>query len=163
MFETSEDGRVSYENLEDSDRQDPEENPFNPDRKIGYIKSVYEKNNKRYLSIDYMEWLAGGEAERAMLEDGQCKKDEECVALNGYYIRNKERQVKTLEISSNAQIFMQTLNMEKEGIVWNREVEFDLFRNLFLSGASNRFKETVPFIIKIDNETVTRITEQYIP
>jgi hypothetical protein len=163
LLRTSKSGRVDLESLEDSGRQNPDESPLNADRKIGYIKSVYEKNNKRYLTVDYIEWLAGEEAQKAMLEDGQCKKGEECVVFDDYYIRNKDKQIKTLEISLGAQIFMQTLNMEKEGIVWNREVEFDLFKVLFLPGASSRFREVMPFILKIDDGAATKITEQYIP
>jgi len=159
----SSDERIGYDELEQFDRQDPEESALNKDRQAGYIKAVYEKKNKRYLDLDDIEWLTGEEAQKAKLEDGGCEQNEECLIENDYYIRNKDKKLKTLEISPEALIFMQTFNMEKEGIVWNREVEFDLFKNLFLSVSQNRYKDSIPFVVKIDDGTIAKITEQYMP
>jgi len=159
----SSDERIGYDELEQFDRQDPEESALNKDRQVGYIKAVYEKKDKRYLDLDDIEWLTGEEAQKAKLEDGGCEQNEECLIENDYYVRNKDKKLKTLEISPEASIFMQTFNMEKEGIVWNREVEFDLFKNLFLSASQNRYKDGIPFVVKIDGETITKITEQYMP
>ena len=44
--------------------------PYVAEKQIGYIKKVYAKSGKNYLSIDYIQWLTGDAAEKAMREDG---------------------------------------------------------------------------------------------
>ena len=63
--------------------------PYVAEKQIGYIKKVYAKSGKNYLSIDYIQWLTGDAAEKAMREDGQCPKTGECIVYDGYYIRNQ--------------------------------------------------------------------------
>lgn len=146
----------------------PSENPSqafpeNSEKQMGYIKKVYEKSGKRYLDIDYIQWLMGSAAEKAMREDGECSKAGECVVLNDYYIRNVNPLVRSFEISPDAIFLMQTYDMETTGNVGqNKPISFIQFKNIFLSNAKSNLKN-VPYIIEIENEQIIKITEQYVP
>jgi hypothetical protein len=133
------------------------------EKQIGYIKKVYAKNGKNYLDIDYIQWLTGDVAEKAMREDGQCPKTGECIVFDDYYIRNQNPLIRTFEIALDAKIVMQTYDSEKTGIVGNsQEISLDQFKNIFSSGAWSHLKD-VPYIVEISNQQIVKITEQYIP
>ena len=135
------------------------------EKQIGYVKKVYAKNGKNYLDIDYIQWLTGAAAEKAMREDGQCPKAGECIVFDGYYIRNQNPLMRTFEIAPDAKIVMQTYNAEQTGIVMdNQEIIFDQFKGIFSSGTvSDAHLKDVPYIVEISNQQIVKITEQYIP
>jgi hypothetical protein len=137
--------------------------PENSERQMGYIKKVYEKNGRRYLDIDYIQWFTGVAAEKAMREDGGCPKAGECMVLNDYYIRNVNPLIRTFEITTDAEIIMQTYDAERTGIVNdNQPITFTQFKNIFITSAKPHLKN-VPYIIEISNKIIIKITEQYIP
>jgi hypothetical protein len=136
------------------------------EKQIGFVKKVYAKNGKNYLDIDYIQWLSGDAAEKAMREDGECPKTGECIVYDGYYIRNQNPLIRTFEISPDAKIVMQTYSAEQTGIVMNNEeITFDQFKNIFSSGSSESdfHLKDVPYIVEISNQQIVKITEQYIP
>lgn len=126
---------------------------------IGYIKSIYAKNGKTYLDIDYIQWLSGDEAEKAMREDGKCESKGECIVLNDYYIRNQNPMIRTYEILPNTEIRMQTFNSETEGMQPGRHITLDQLKSA-LKGDRYEF---VPFLLDVKNQQALKITEQYIP
>ncbi|MFA5925660.1 MAG: hypothetical protein WC831_01890 [Parcubacteria group bacterium] len=136
--------------------------PFAGERQIGYIKKVYAKNGVDYIDIDYIQWLTGTEAEKAMREDGECPKTGECVVLDDYYIRNVNSLIRTFEIAADAEITMQTYSMEKTGKIQPEKISFDQLSRLFAPSADPRFKD-VPYIVEISSNKITKINEQYIP
>ncbi|MCX6763175.1 MAG: hypothetical protein NTZ97_00345 [Candidatus Moranbacteria bacterium] len=138
--------------------------PAEPDIQLGYIKSVSEKNEKKYLSIDYIQWLAGEEAVAAKRKDGTCPKKGECIVENDYYIQNENSQIRNFEIIPEVEINMQTLHIGEEGgdIQWNENVTFEKFKNIFQEAEAKRFKQT-PFEIELQDNKIIRITERYIP
>jgi len=74
----------------------------NEENQIGYIKSVFDKNSGKYLTIDYIQWLTQ--------TDGTCRSNLEgnsnvpVCNPNGYLIVNDNSQLRTFEISENAAI-----------------------------------------------------------
>lgn len=139
--------------------------PFAGEKQIGYIKKIYAKSGKSYLNIDYIQWLSGDAAEKAMREDGECPKTGECIVYDDYYIRNQNPLIRTFEIYPDAKIVMQTYGAEQTGIVGNnQEVTFDQFKNIFSSASGlNSHLKDVPYIVEISNQQIIKITEQYIP
>jgi len=139
--------------------------PYVAEKQIGYIKNVYAKSGKNYLAIDYIQWLTGDAAEKAMREDGQCPKTGECIVYDDYYIRNQNPLIRTFEIAPETKIVMQTYDAEKTGIVMNnQEISFDQFKSIFSSGTDpNAQLKDVPYIVEISNQQIVKITEQYIP
>jgi uncharacterized protein YneF (UPF0154 family) len=138
--------------------------PVSSERQMGYVKKVYAKSGKNYLNIDYIQWLTGDAAERAMREDRECPKTGECIVLNDYYIRNVNPLIRTFEISPDVQIFMQTYGAGEPGgdISWNQPITFSQFWSIFTTSAKPHLKN-VPYIVEIQNQEIVKITEQYIP
>lgn len=83
-------------------------------KKIGGISKVYEDNGKRYLSFDEIEFFIDkgpndDTAEKEARKDGADPAifDEANVNVrlsDSYYIRNKDKSLKTYEISPNVDI-----------------------------------------------------------
>jgi len=136
--------------------------PYSGERQIGYVKKVYTKDGKNYLSIDYIQWLTGAEAEKAMREDGQCPKTGECIVFDDYYIRNVNPLIRTFEVSPDAKITMQTYDMEETGLIHPQEISFAQFSWIFAPKVNSRLKD-VPYIVEISSKKITKINEQYIP
>lgn len=138
--------------------------PENSERQMGYIKKVYEKSGKSYLNIDYIQWLTGDAAEKAMRQDGECPATGECLVLNDYYIRNQNPLIRTFEIDPAATILMQTYSMGEAGgdIIWNQPITYAQFKSIFTNNAKLHLKD-VPYIVEIQNQKITKITEQYVP
>jgi len=139
--------------------------PFAGEKQIGYIKKIYAKSGKKYLNIDYIQWLSGDVAEKAMREDGECPKTGECIVYDDYYIRNQNPLIRTFEISPDVKVVMQTYGVEQTGIVGdNQEITLDQFENIFSSGSEpNSHLKDSPYIVEISNQQIVKITEQYIP
>ncbi len=147
-----------------SGSSDPGVLPENTERQIGYIKKFYEKNGKRYLEIDYIQWFTGDAAEKAMREDGECYSDEECIVFNDYYIRNVNPLIRTFEIEPAVEIRMQTYNAGNVAadISWNELITYAELKGIFSSAGYSHLKD-VPYIVEIQNQKIMKITEQYIP
>lgn len=139
--------------------------PLNTEKNMGYLTKVYVKNGKNFLDIDYVQWLTGEEAQKAMREDGECPTKGECIVYDDYYIRNQNPLVRTFEVSPDVDIRMQTLDSETTGqIDQNRKISFEKLESVFAPGSSykERYRFT-PFIIEISNKKIVKITEQYVP
>lgn len=133
------------------------------EKAMGYIKTVYESTGKRYLDIDYVQWLTGDEAIKAMREDGKCSPDVypdtgQCIP-NGFYIRNQNPKIRTFEISKDVQISRATaFDYSPSGI---KSINYEEFKSLFTPKDS--YFRNLPFHIEVVNGLVMKITEQYIP
>lgn len=152
------------------------------EKAMGYV-NIYESAGKRYLDIDYVQWLTDKEAIKAAIEDKECFQGEDVPKLlkelegydisngfgkfgscapNGFYIRNKNPQVRTFEISKNAEITMQTLSHTTDGnFNFGEKVSYKTFKSLFTSKDSH-FRN-LPFHIEVVNGLIMKITEQYVP
>jgi hypothetical protein len=136
--------------------------PFSGEKQIGYIKKVYTKGGKNYLDIDYIQWLTGAEAQKAMREDGECPKTGECIVMDDYYIRNVNPQIRTFEILPNIEIMMQTYTMEKTGQIQPKKISFSQFSQIWNTNTKSSLKN-VPYIVEISSNQIIKINEQYVP
>jgi len=134
------------------------------ERQIGYITKVYDKNGKRFLDIDYIQWLTGKEATKAMLNDGACKGWEDtCGPTNGYYIRNQNTKIRALEISPNVLVAVDTLSHRPDGnFNFGEAISYETFKNLFAENSNSDLK-SAPYWINITNGIVDKVSQQYQP
>jgi hypothetical protein len=132
---------------------------------MGYLKKVYTQSGKNLIDIDYIQWLSGADAEKAMREDGKCPRAGECIVYDGYYIRNQNPLIRTFEVVPEADIRMQTLDAETTGLVdENKQISFEDLKNIFAPRSANQKRyQYVPFIVELSNNKIVKITEQYIP
>jgi hypothetical protein len=137
--------------------------PAASEKAIGFLKKVYAKNGKNYIDIDYVQWLSGDVAEKAMREDGMCPKTGECIVYNDYYIRNQNPLIRTFEVSPDAEILAHDFSADYGAGNWNESWTFSRFSNYFNRNANNGYWDSAPFHVEIGNNKVLKITEQYIP
>lgn len=163
-----------------------------PEKQIGYIKSIYQKNGKYYLDIDYVQMFSDKGAIKAALEDDQCfiegKTNSQAIielanydinmglgiygncAPNGYYIRNQNPLLRTFPISKNVQTKLQTYSHDPGGdFNWNQIVSLPILIDA-INGIDNRLGIPYPYSaekllyqITLNNGVVTNIIEQYQP
>ncbi|MCG2695828.1 MAG: GPI anchored serine-threonine rich family protein [Candidatus Portnoybacteria bacterium] len=125
------------------------------EKAIGYIKKVYEKGGKRYLDIDYVQWLEGEEAIKAAAEDTDCLPEKISICAPsidyGFYIRNENPKVRTFAIAKNADI-----RIAIDGVFVHEERSQDGFiGNESVSHLKNTF-----YAIGIENNEIMKITEK---
>ncbi|MFA6999721.1 MAG: hypothetical protein WC241_01245 [Candidatus Paceibacterota bacterium] len=130
-----------------------------------YLKSVYVKNGKNYIDVDYIQWVA-------------CAYSETNGCMNGYDIINDNPLIRTFLISDNVVIKMQTFSHQTSGpdkgnYNWNESVSLQKFKGI-IDGSimspdyqgslpyTSHFKQ-LPYSITVKNNIVTEITERYIP
>lgn len=68
-----------------------------------YLVTVFAKEERYYVTLDYVVWFRGEGQREAMQEDGRCSPDDCYVFPNGYK-RNKNPMLRTLPIAPNATI-----------------------------------------------------------
>ena len=117
---------------------------------MGYINNIYERDEKNYLDIDYIQWLNSEECKSKNIE-----------APSGFCILNEETKIRAFEISQAVEIQMQTLSHTVDGNYnWNEEISFERFKNIFTSSQNLK---NVPYNIELKNNSITKIVEQYVP
>lgn len=136
-------------------------------KQMGYIQKVYAQNQKEYLDIDYIQYLSNDEAIRAIIEDGECPADiypdpAYCIP-DGYYIRNQNPQIRTLEISPDVSI--KIADEKFQSSTWDKKVNYQEFKMIFNqpTPAQKDLIVEIPFNIEISNNIITKIEQQYIP
>lgn len=123
-----------------------------------YIKSLYFVHGKLYGKFDYIQWYFGKDADREFLKDcPECKKQGMTSPPDMYYIRNVNKRIRTIQISSKAQYILQTRG---DDIKWNEKVN----QKHFLEFTKKKgVPYSLPFHIELKNGVITKITEQYVP
>ncbi|MDD5490039.1 MAG: hypothetical protein PHP25_05180, partial [Candidatus Moranbacteria bacterium] len=132
--------------------------PAITERAMGFIKKVYAKNGKNYLDVDYIQWLTGAEAEKAMREDGRCPKTGECIVYDDYYIRNQNPLIRTFEISPDVEITMQTYEMEATGQIHAQKINISQFSQIWNTSSISGM-QIAPYHIGIGNKKILEISE----
>lgn len=126
-----------------------------PVRQKAYIKKVYEKNNKKFVEIDIVEWLTGQEAIDATRKDG----DQECCP-NGYYIRNSSPKIKTYCLANDAPLYFISYSNPSTF----ERADFAKFRDVFDKKIPDLVQKlNAPFAIDILKNTIIQINECYVP
>lgn len=122
-------------------------------KKIGLIKKAYTSGGKRYITIDYIQWLTGEEAVEAAREDGYITPDETSVP-NDFYTRNISKKLRTFRVSSSATIRL----LRPEG---GAETYYATWSQ-FVSRVSPS-RNPLCWVYLNSSNIVTKIEEQYTP
>ncbi len=126
---------------------------------MGFIKSIQEKDGKRYLTIDLAEMLTGRDAVEAARAAGDIGPDEDLP--NDYYISNPSADKLEFEVSAEVAITTSSWHGEM-----NKTVTWDVFKSFWSVSPPDQeasFLRDSPWWIERDGETIVRIDEQYLP
>lgn len=126
------------------------------EKQIGYIKSIYSKDNTDYLTIDYVQWTS-------------CDADD-CIA--SIKVINDNPLIRTFPMSKNVQVKLQTYH-EVPFIYYslNQNISLSKFREALdysLNHPLNPahppevyYPKTILYWITIENGIITEIAEQF--
>ncbi|PIU82141.1 hypothetical protein COS69_00855 [Candidatus Kaiserbacteria bacterium CG06_land_8_20_14_3_00_49_31] len=134
--------------------------PAETEKAMGYIKTVYDKNGKKYLDIDYVQWLS--HSDNTCWIGSELSGVPQCTP-NGYLIVNQNPKIKTFEISKNAEITMQTYASEQCHVEFNEKISYEIFKSFWGNNPSCTHLKSMPYNIEAQNGIITKIIEQYIP
>ena len=129
------------------------------EKQFGFLKKVYQKDEKWLIDIDYIQFLSGDEAIKAARKHGEAemdidaKKDTTYWVPNDYYIVNDNKKIRTFEFASSAKIG--TLDVSNTGMEEHSGLEYlvKVFKK----------KTNLPFLLKIDEGKIIELKEQFIP
>ncbi len=132
----------------------------NVERKICYIQNIFTETGTRFVTIDIIEWLQGGEAVNAYKKDHP---ESTAPLPDGYYIRDRVVRWDTLAIVDTAQFMMQTYSHDSDGnFRRNERINFDQIARLLSETKQDQYRH-IPFWIVISQGRILSIAEQYIP
>jgi hypothetical protein len=138
--------------------------PRDSETHTSYIDQIYQENGQTYIKADFIEWYEGEEANKIFREREQ--DPEMTEAPDGYYIVNDDTQLQTLQIASDAKVYMQiynrTGNVDEASTKWNEEISVAKFVSL-LSDESEMSMKGFPYHLTIENGIIVKITQQFIP
>ena len=129
--------------------------------RFGYIRSVSTAGPTATLAFDEAQFLTGKEAQKAAVEDGVVEPGE--PVPNDYYVRNPDKETKTIPIASDAKITARRCPLCRNG----KPGELDPFLASFMKGRQTyaepyRGKYAL-YWLTIDEGRVVGIDEQYVP
>lgn len=130
-------------------------------KQIGFIRKIYLRNNQTYLEFDEVQFYSGKEAVKAAIEDGLISSEKELGS--DYYVRNKNKQVKTFLTSPKVYIYLKTFN---QGTRWDTKIKegvFSLaaFRQVFFrNDPNNQILINDLYWLTLKNSVVEKIVEQ---
>lgn len=150
------------------------ENDVQAQKVVGFVKNMYEKNGKRYLTIDDAEFYKGDAALQAAIKDNKkvYYDNNKPEIDDDYYIRDTDTTVKEYEISDSA-----TFNAAKlvfnpyddENLEPNHPASYDSIKNVVNANTSKYDSDGTSqdrrnlYWITIKNNVVTQMDWQYTP
>jgi len=114
--------------------------PAETEKAMGYIKTVYDKNGKKYLDIDYVQWLS--HSDNTCWIGSELSGVPQCTP-NGY--------------------LMQTYASEQCHVEFNEKISYEIFKSFWGNNPSCTHLKSMPYNIEAQNGIITKIIEQYIP
>lgn len=167
--------QLQLENLPENEEEkfisEDQENVLENGKQMGYIKSVYEEGEKKYLKIDYIQWLGGEEGAQACVEDKkclpQCLEEGGCLP-NGYYVRNQNTKIRTFEISDSTMFDftdLQSAGFELDNIpLASFTISFVEFKDIFSSSDTEQeWLRNSIYNIELQNSVIIKLWHQYQP
>ena len=132
-----------------------------PAEHFGYIRSVSTAGRAATLAFDEAAFLTGKKAQRAAEADGAVEPGE--AVPNDYYIRNPDKETRTLRIANDAKITARRCSLCRDG----RPGELGPFLAAFMKGRQTfadpyRGKYS-QYWLTIRDGVVIAIEEQYVP
>ena len=133
-------------------------------KQAAFITNVYTKQGKTYITVDYVDFLRGTAAARAMQEAGECEgMDGGCYPPDDYYIRNVNPQLRTFELGKNVPIYVQNYHFNYDApIDTYKKYTPASFKVLFNSSKKYIITE-LPYWLTLKGNTITKIHEQFVP
>ncbi|MDS1002062.1 tetratricopeptide repeat protein [Clostridium sporogenes] len=134
-------------------------------KQIGFINEIYEKNGKRYLKYDDVEFFKNKDAndrtaEREAIKDGKNEWIIDGRVTDDYYLRNKDNTLEDYEISQNVEIDVCKYHVDEYVNAADlQRISYEKFKNLDNAyGQGNAL-----FYIYVENNVIVKIQEQYRP
>jgi hypothetical protein len=113
------------------------------EKKFGYIKTITPSHDIYQLSVDLAQFIN---------DDSK---------PNGFRIDNPSNELTSFPLEQNPSVIMQTFSHVSDGnFHFNQTVSFSDFLSKFQSDSTLK---TIPYWFDLENGTITKITEQYIP
>jgi hypothetical protein len=131
---------------------------------MGYIDTVYVTDGKRYISIDYAEYLTGPAADAAAVAAGEIQPGEHVE--DDYWIQNDNPQKRVFEASGSVAITTSTwINTFAWNEIMDHPVTWAQFRSFWSAAppADAIHLHRSPWWIERDGMLVVRIDEQFQP
>ena len=138
--------------------------PSDESTRVAYLGAIYQEDGVYYADADFIEWYEGEAADRIFRErEADSGMDE---APDGYYIVNDDTAVEKLKLAPDAQVVMQiydrTGDIAEADTVWNERISLDKFLSLLQDDSTMNLRD-YPYHLLIENGTVVKITQQFIP
>ncbi|CAI6083565.1 hypothetical protein [Cohnella sp. JJ-181] len=129
-----------------------------------YISKMTTMDGVTYVTVDYIQFLQGAEADRVFRQqEPDAGMDE---APDGYYILNEEKKAYTLPVAADAQVLMQIYNRsgswDDADIVENEPISIGKLRSLF-SGDNEEQMANFPYYVTVADGKIVRIVQQFVP
>ncbi|MCD2348698.1 tetratricopeptide repeat protein [Clostridium guangxiense] len=124
---------------------------------IGFVKSLYESNGKRYLVIDEVEFYRGDRAVQEAKKDGVYQ---EGVSME-WYSRKVGNGTTQYEISDNAQFDVSKYRLDKNFVgnsSINESVSYDKLKSILDSEEGKLL-----YWVFLQNNVVVNMDQQFIP
>lgn len=127
--------------------------------KIGWVKVPYERNGKRYLKVDEVEFFLEDKFTHSYIKK-EALKDGVKLIEPVYYIRNKNKALKEYAIYPKAEIYINSYMLEG-GSADNKKITYEKFKTL------DRYKRNKNNVIlckiSLENDVISKIEQVYIP
>jgi hypothetical protein len=130
---------------------------------MGYIDRVYIKDGKRYISIDYAEYLTGAAADAAAVAAGEIKPGEHVE--DDYWIQNDNPQKRVFEVSDSVAITTSSWTTFAWNEIMNHPVTWAQFKSFWSATppADAIHLHRSPWWIERNGPLVVKIDEQFLP
>jgi hypothetical protein len=139
--------------------------PQDSNTRAAFIDRIYQQDGKEYIQADFIEWYEGEAANEVFRQRESDSGMTE--APDGYYIVNDDPQLETVEIDKDAKVYMQiynrTGNVEEADTVWNEQISLDQFVAMLNDSESEMNLKQFPYHFTMENGTISKITQQFIP
>lgn len=141
----------------DSGASADRETPTGPtERQPGYVKSVVNSAGNWVLTIDYIQFLTGGEAAEAAAAHG-----DESPPPNDYYIVNDNPKLREFPVQAGIGVIVVT-NTDGTSDSAGHAMSVSEWAAA-LSGAHAEVFKSNPYWVTVTNGTITAIEAQYVP
>jgi len=139
---------------------EPKEEKSIIENKHCFIKKVFKRDEKYFISADYIDFLMDekaierakehGEVEYDILENG----DTIYFVYNDYYISNVNPKLRTFQLSEQIKI---------ELLDFSKNANENGFKNVSVNEIIEEIKSDPIIILTIENDVVIEMKEQFIP
>ena len=134
-------------------------------KQIGFINGIYERNGKRYLKIDEVEFFKNKDAndrtaEREVIKDGKKEYLLDGRVTDDYYLRNNDNSLENYEISENVEVDVCKYHIDKNiNTIDLQRINYEKFKTLDnVYGQGNAL-----FYIYVEDNVIVKIQEQFRP